>query len=246
MLKISIITVSFNSEKYIGQTILTVVNQNYKNIEYIIIDGASTDGTLNIIEKYKNKIDYFVSEPDNGISDAMNKGLEAATGDYILFLHSDDYLVDENALEAAVQHIVKDHDIFQFNIYFSDKGVKTLTRARGLNWWMNFKTGVLHQSVLCSKVLFKKIGGFDTRYKITMDYDFFLRAYRAETKFKQIDLPLSVMRKTGISSRLDWPNLKKRLSEEKEIHKKNCNSLLLKIIYNFYWPIYQLYRYLRA
>ena len=246
MLKISIITVSLNSEKYIEQTILTVINQNYKNIEYIIIDGASTDGTLNIIEKYTNKIDYFVSEPDKGISDAMNKGLEAATGDYILFLHSDDYLVDENALQAAVQHIAEAHDIFLFNIYFSDKGVKTLTRPRGLNRWMNFKTGVLHQSVICSKTLFERIGGFDTSYKIAMDYDFFLRAYRAETKFKQIDLPLSVMRKTGISSRLDWPNLKERLSEEKEIHKKNCNSLLLKIIYNFYWPIYQLYRYLRA
>jgi glycosyltransferase involved in cell wall biosynthesis len=246
MLKISIITVSLNSEKYIEQTILSVINQNYKNIEYIIVDGASTDCTLNIIEKYKNKIDYFVSEPDKGISDAMNKGLEAATGDYILFLHSDDYLVDENALEAAVQHIAEAHDIFLFNIYFLDKDVKTLTMPRGLNRWMNFKTGVLHQSALCSKALFERIGGFDTNYKIAMDYDFFLRAYRAETKFKHIDLPLSVMRKTGISSRLDWPNLKKRFSEEKEIHKKNCDSLLLKIIYNFYWPIYQLYRYLRA
>ena len=91
--KISIITVCYNSEAHIEEAILSVINQSYDNKEYLVIDGGSKDGTLNIIEKYKDRIDYFVSEPDKGISDAFNKGIKAASGDIIGILNSDDFSI---------------------------------------------------------------------------------------------------------------------------------------------------------
>ena len=102
--KISIITVCYNSEAHIEEAILSVINQSYENKEYLVIDGGSKDGTLNIIEKYKDKIDYFVSEPDKGISDAFNKGIKAATGDIIGILNSDDFMMPDALTKVAEQY----------------------------------------------------------------------------------------------------------------------------------------------
>ena len=88
--KITIVTITYNAERYLEQTITSVIEQTYTNREYIVVDGNSSDGTLDIIKKYESEIDNWISEPDNGIADAMNKGIDLATGDYILFLHSDD------------------------------------------------------------------------------------------------------------------------------------------------------------
>lgn len=242
--EISIITISLNSEKYLAQTIQSVIQQTYRNIEYIIIDGGSSDTTPGIIKQYENNIAYWNSEPDDGIADAMNKGLVKAKGEYILFLHSDDYLLNERTLEKASQFLDQNHEIFLFNLYYSDNGKEILAKPRGFNWWANFKTPVLHQSCICTRRLFDKIGNFKTDFKVAMDYDFFLRVYRAGAESKQIDLPLSVMRKTGISSRLDWASLKERLHEERQIHKQYCPNILMKILYQIYWTFYIPYRYL--
>jgi glycosyltransferase involved in cell wall biosynthesis len=241
---ISIITITHNSEDHIEQTIRSIINQKHTDIEYIIIDGASEDSTLDIINKYHNHINFLLTEPDKGIADAMNKGLEAAKGDYILFLHSDDYLIDETSLEKASHFLDSDHDIFLFNLYYSNICDKTLATPRGFNWWINFKTGVLHQSCLCSKKIFTKIGKFDTNFKIAMDYDFFLRAYRAGAKAKLVNIPLSVMRRTGISSRLDWLGLLERFEEEKKIQTKNCPNIGMRFLYTIYWKFYLPYRYI--
>ena len=99
--KISIVTVSFNAVKTIEQTILSVINQTYENIEYIIIDGGSTDGTIDIIKKYEDQISYWVSEKDKGIYDAMNKGIDIATGDYVYFIQSADVL-NKNILNETL------------------------------------------------------------------------------------------------------------------------------------------------
>ncbi|MCI5223504.1 MAG: glycosyltransferase [Candidatus Electrothrix sp. AR4] len=244
--RISIITITLNSEEYLEQTIISVLEQSYNNIEYIIIDGGSTDTTLDIIKKYQDKIDHWISEPDNGIADAMNKGLSLATGDYILFLHSDDYLLDATVLHEAAQYVTASCDIFMFNIFLEHDGKRTLAKPSGLTWKINFKTGVFHQSAICSKNLFQKIGDFDTQFRITMDYEFFLRAYREKINAQHCDMPLSLMRLVGISSQRDWKNLRKRFREERLAHNKHRYSLGMKILYQCYWPPYLLYRRIRC
>jgi len=103
--KVSIITVVYNGEKYIENTINSVLSQSYKNIEFIIIDGESKDNTMNIVNKFRDKIDIIISEKDNGLSDAMNKGVKLANGEYIIHMHSDDMFTTENSLAKLVNKI---------------------------------------------------------------------------------------------------------------------------------------------
>ncbi len=243
--KITIVTITYNSERYLEQTITSVIEQTYTNREYIVVDGNSTDGTLDIIKKYESEIDNWISEPDNGIADAMNKGIDLATGDYILFLHSDDYLSSPSILADTVEALPSPHNIFLFDILFKNEGRITLCSPRGLTWWINFKTGVHHQAAFCSREYFKKIGAFDTTFEIAMDYDFFLRSYRAGVTSCKVNIPLSVMRLVGISSRHDWSSLRQRFSEEKRVHLKNCPNKLMGILYRLYWLLYLPYRKIR-
>ena len=110
-MRLSLITVCFNSEKTIKKTVDSIESQSYKNIEYIIIDGQSTDNTNEIIKSHKKKIDIHISEPDEGIFDAYNKGIRVANGDVIGFLNSDDFFVDNNSLDAVMEEFNKDIDI---------------------------------------------------------------------------------------------------------------------------------------
>ncbi len=237
---ISIITVTLNAEQYLEQTIQSVLNQTYKNIEYLIVDGGSTDCSLEIINKYKKHIDHFISEKDNGIADAMNKGVALATGAYILFLHADDYLKSDDVLEKISDFFDEPVDIITCSILFGKHF--NLCKPRGFNFWFNFKQGIYHQGTFCRRQLIERLKGFDTQFRIAMDYDFFLRAYKSDARLKTIPLVLAVMRDTGVSSRKDWQSLKYRFDEERRVHQKNCSSLLMKIIYQLYWFLYLPYR----
>jgi glycosyltransferase involved in cell wall biosynthesis len=243
--KISIITISLNASKYIEQTILSIINQTWSNKEYIIIDGGSTDGTLDIIKKYESKIDRYVSEPDDGIADAMNKGVDFATGDYILFVHSDDYLLNSTILERASSFLNSEFDLYIFPVILKNKNTNKKSTARTLNFWTNFKMGSCHQGQLCSKKLFDRIGAFNINYNIVMDYDFILRAYRADVQSCSINIPLAVMRLTGISSRTDWKSLQERFQEEKRVHLNNCPTDWMRSLYAMYWALYLPYRWCR-
>lgn len=239
---ISIITVTFNAEKYLEDTIKSVLKQTYKNIEFIIIDGESNDNTKHIINQYSSDISRLISEPDTGIADAMNKGIEIANGEYLLFLHADDYLENSQSIGLATTFMENDYDIFAFNILYK-QGNSLSTRKSSWNFLQNFKSKILHQGVLCRKTIFDKIGGFDTNFKIAMDYDFFLRCYRRDLPIKLIHThTLAVMRSTGISSQTDAISLNSRFYEEKNVHYKNTNPLPFKVIYAVYWFIYPLYR----
>ena len=241
--RITIITITFNAELYLEQTIASVIGQTYNDKEYIVIDGGSTDSSLDIIKKYKKNIDKWISEPDNGISHAMNKGLQYATGDFVFFLHSDDYLCDDNVLAEACQFLTDQHDLYLFPIFLaSEDGRKQLHYPRGFNWWMNFKTGVFHQSAICSRKLFRQIGNFDTQFKIAMDYDFFLRAYKEKVRARFINFPFSVMRLVGVSSQTDRKSLYNRFEEEQIIHRLNNPGRVWTFIYLVYWFFYKLYR----
>ena len=240
--KITIVTITYNSERYLEQTITSVIEQTYTNREYIVVDGNSSDGTLDIIKKYESEIDNWISEPDNGIADAMNKGIDLATGDYILFLHSDDYLVNSSVLERASEYLGDRFDIFFFQVLHDITGQNQVSSNRSLGWLTNFKMGSCHQGQLCSRKLFQRIGKFDTSFKIDMDYDLILRAYRAGASCNSVNMPLAVMRLIGISSRTDWKSLRERFDEERRVHFKNCTTIWMRLLYIFYWMMYLPYR----
>jgi len=246
MPKISIITISFNSDQHLEETIQSVIAQTYSNIEYIVVDGGSTDTTLDIIRRHEQHIDRWISEPDDGISDAMNKGVSLATGDFIYFLHSDDYLGNNDAIEEACRHLSETDDVFLFSIYLELDGKISLHRPRGFNTWLLFKNGIYHQSTICSKRLFDEIGLFDPSFQIAMDYDFFLRAYKSGKGAVSVNMPLGTMRLTGISSQTDWDSLHERFSEQQRVHAKNCDSTFMRIVYGIYSPLYWSYRRMRS
>jgi glycosyltransferase involved in cell wall biosynthesis len=237
---ITVITVVYNGDKHLEQTIQSVINQSGVNVEYIVIDGGSTDGTLDIIRQYDALIDYWVSEPDKGIADAMNKGLSLATGEYIVFIHADDYLHNIDSLAVASDSFDKEHQVFSFDILYGDELVRK--SSRGFNFWLNCRNGIPHQGVICSRFLFNKVGCFDTLLKFNMDYDFFLRAYYSDYKLKKIKTVLSVMRDTGISSQTDWQSLERRFNEEKMVHHRNIQSFHIKVFNKLFWYFYLPYR----
>lgn len=239
---ISIITVTLNSERYLENTIQSVIGQTYPLIEYIIVDGQSVDGTLNIIRKYAHRIHRWISEPDSGITEAMNKGIAMASGNFILFLHSDDYLFEKNSIEKAVSFMDENVDIFAFKVLLSHKNSTDELIPRSWNWFVNVKIPFCHQGVFCSTRLFNELGLFDTNFAIDADYDFLLRAYKKKYRAKTINYTLSTMRDTGISSRKDWHSLSSRFAEEKRVHYKNNHSFLGKTMYFLYWQLYLPYR----
>jgi len=245
MCKISIVTITYNSAKYLDDALQSISDQTYPDIESIVVDGGSTDGTLDIIRKRERTISTWLSEPDEGIAHAMNKGVALATGEFVYFLHSDDYLNSPTAIEEVARSLSGSSDIYLFDIFLEAAGQKTRHRPRGLNTWTNFKTGVFHQSAICRRSLFERIGHFDTRYRIAMDYEFFLRAYRQGVPVSQVNHVFSTMRLVGVSSQSDWESLSERFREEKTIHRQHCRGLAMSLAYRAYWALYVPYRRLR-
>lgn len=180
--KISIITASFNSEKTISDTIDSVLNQKYSNIEYVIIDGGSTDNTVYIIKKYESSFNgrlKWISEKDTGIYDAWNKGVTLATGDWITFVGSDDVLL-EDAIMANVNKLNNNASLnFISSNAMQVKDDLTPIRVTGKPWGeaMHSFNIITHVGCFHHKSLFQKIGLFNTDYKIAGDYDFLLRCF---------------------------------------------------------------------
>lgn len=232
--KISIVTVCFNSAKTIEQTILSVINQTYKNIEYIIIDGKSTDGTVDIIRKYQDKIACFVSEPDGGIYDAMNKGIEQASGDYIYFIGSDDYLVEENIISAVADYLKEDK-----TIDILSGGVWVVDEEYGLKKRFNPKPSVLgilsgdviitppHQGMFVKTKLMKQ-NHFNIEYKIVADSNFFIECVRSEFHVKYIDDLVAYFSNQGVSY---LSGISCQLENKRKVL---TNGLLEKNYYGFY------------
>jgi glycosyltransferase involved in cell wall biosynthesis len=175
---LSVITVVYNNVTDIERTMLSVLNQTYKGIEYIVVDGKSTDGTLQIIEKYKDRIATFISEKDKGIYDAMNKGLAVATGDYVLFMNSADEFYAADTV-ANVFAAANNADIYYGETEMIDQQGKSLGQRRhkapaNFNW-RSFKYGmsVSHQAIYIKRSL---VEPYDPRYQLSADIDWILRA----------------------------------------------------------------------
>lgn len=203
----SIITVAFNSEKTIERTIQSILNQTHKNLEYIIIDGGSTDSTNTIIERYKghfgNNLTH-ISERDKGIYDAMNKGIALSKGKIIGLLNSDDYYF-ENTLETvfnAYTNTDGDTVISGALIFKSNDGEQLLktSEKRFLKKTKNYKNGVRHPATFVPKTIYNEVGFFNLNYKIASDAELIYRIYKANFKFKFIEKPLMVMADGGISN----------------------------------------------
>lgn len=177
--KISIITVNYNKGKYIEDTILSVLNQNYENKEYILIDGASTDNSLDIIEKYKHKIDFFISEPDSGMTEALIKGFAHATGDILCWLNSDDMFSDNALKEVAKIFSKNEFDILFGNGFFVNSNNDTIKPFRVSKLTnealASGVTSFMQPSTFWSSKIFNKVGGIDKSFNIVMDLDLFTR-----------------------------------------------------------------------
>lgn len=197
-IKFSIITVTYNSEKYLERTIKSVLDQTYGNIEYIIIDGLSKDGTVALVKKYEDRISHFKSEKDKNMYDAINKGMAAATGDYIAILNSDDFYIDNDVLSRLASDIAQypGYDGYYGNLVKFDVNENVLRKRRGFQ--VDYKqllfstklTFVGHGTLFISSACIKNIGEYDyISFNAAADYDFVLRCFKDHSfKYLNIDL----------------------------------------------------------
>ena len=200
--KISVITVCYNSEKHLEECIQSVINQPYENKEYIIIDGGSSDGTLAIIDKYKDKIAYFVSEPDKGISDAFNKGIRAATGALIQILNSDDFMMPDVLSKVAEQY-EEGIDIYRGYTLVWDEKLNT-KRYMFPNHHFAIppcRAVICHESSFLTPSLYQRVGLYKVDYTYEMDLELFVRIYKhKDIKKKMMDICVMTFRTGGTSS----------------------------------------------
>jgi len=194
---VSIITIVYNGEKYIEGTIKSVLDQTYTNIEYIIIDGGSTDGTIDIISKYRKSLAFFLTEKDNGISDAFNKALKRANGDIIGIINADDWY-ENDAIENVVKQI-GDYDIAYGDLHLLENG-ETDFILKGDHNYLKREMTISHPTVFVKKKCYDQFGLFDETYKCAMDYDLMLRFWVNKCRFKYIPRVLANMRLEGFSS----------------------------------------------
>jgi len=194
---ITVVTVVRNGEKTLEETVLSVINQTYTNVEYIIVDGASTDGTLDIIKKYEDRIDYWISEPDDGIYYAMNKGIDLTTGEWINFMNSGDKYFNK----FTVIDILKEagnNDII-YGDYIRSNG-KRGRSPRNINMlFFLMERMICHQAIFERKLLLKK-NHFDTQYKIIADRKHLMNCYTEYAKIKYIPYIVCVYDIDGCSS----------------------------------------------
>ena len=198
---VTIITVCLNSSETIGQCIESVLRQTYENVEYIIIDGGSTDGTLNTLSNYSNSIDYYISEPDRGLYHAMNKGLELASGEYILFLNSDDWYEQD-----CVQTLVKAKkfsgcDFVGALANYVDEKVKrsNLLRSMPYNSGCLFRNPLRHETLLISSEIYNKVGLYNEQYRINSDRLLVQRLYLDGYTYYEVPRGLLHFRTSGVS-----------------------------------------------
>lgn len=203
---VSIITVVFNGEKFLEEAIKSVLSQDYTNIEYLIIDGGSTDGTIDIIKKYNIAIDYWVSKPDQGIYDAMNQGIRLARGKLIGILNSDDWY-ESNTVSKVVEASLKNPEVSIFhgrmNVYNADGTYLTTQTHRNYPFYRLISTPFKHPTCFIKQITYQKLGGFDLQYKYVADYELMLRFISNGVKDHFIDSPLANLRKVGVTTSND-------------------------------------------
>ena len=250
-MKLSIITATYNSERTLRDTMESILSQTFQDFEYIIVDGASKDATLDIIREYEPRFQgkmRYLSEPDKGIYDAMNKGFAMATGDVIGILNSDDFFTSEDVLQAVVDGFAGEYvDAVYADIHFV--GTDDLTKcvryySSGVfrPWMMRFGMIPAHPSFYCRKAVYDQYGSFDTTYRIAADFEILLRLifiHRIRTRYVKKDfvtMRLGGASTTGYGS---WSLIMKEHLQIMKQHGVVTNRFLLSLRY-----IYKLFEFL--
>lgn len=205
-MKISIITVSYNSAKTIRDTILSVLSQTYSNIEYIIVDGASTDNTLKVINEFRDKVTKIICEPDKGIYDAMNKGIRQSTGDFVGILNSDDFLTDSSVIEDLVSFLLSNPKLecsYSDVVYVQrDNPTKIVRLYSSKNFSIRkIRTGLMipHTSFYAKRELFDRLGYYKLGYRVAADFELMARFMTKDVVFGRFPRVMVQMRTGGIS-----------------------------------------------
>ncbi len=242
---ITIITVCYNSSKTIERTIKSVLQQEDEDYEYIIIDGKSTDSTIEIIKQYEPFFEgrmKWISEPDDGIYDAMNKGILKAAGKYVWIVNSDDY-IEPDALIYLSNHISKEQDdiVYCGSIrYFEEESGKTLfSESMNENTCKRaFKldqTNVVHPATIVNKTIYETYGLYDASLKLLADCDWAHRLYENNVKFCFFDKVLTNMSNGGISGQYNWKRFKISCSDRLIYFKKHYSSVCVRNMKFFLW-----------
>jgi glycosyltransferase involved in cell wall biosynthesis len=223
----------YNGEEYLEQTIKSVLNQTYKNIEYLIIDGGSTDGTIPIINNYQSQIDYWVSEPDNGIFDAMNKGISKASGELINLLNADDFL-EKDTVERVVDKFLsveKPCIIYGHASALDDKNQVAAELYSHQKYWRGMT--INHQTMFVHREVYNSVGLYNTDYRYASDYDFFVRTFLKNIHYYFLNKVIVNYRISGQST-----GNPECVRESNLINKKYFGKSLKRqkfLIYNYVW-----------
>ena len=219
-MKISIITITYNSADTLSDTIESVLSQNHTDIEYIIVDGKSTDGTLDVIKSYGRYVTKYISEPDKGLYDALNKGISMATGDIIGFVHSDDVLAGKDVLQT----IAETFETYQTDSVYGDLVyVDRLDPFKVIRYWRSGKydrnkmaRGWMppHPTFYVRREVYQRYGGFDTSYRISSDYDFMLRMLHKH-RITSVYIPMILVKmRVGGESNRSLRNIMRKIRED--------------------------------
>jgi glycosyltransferase involved in cell wall biosynthesis len=196
---VSVITVVFNGESFLEKTIQSVINQSYENIEYIIIDGGSSDGTLDIIRKYEQHIDYWSSEPDGGIYDAMNKGIDLANGEWLNFMNGGDEFYHQSSIAvmfADQEHLNAQIIFGNHQVIYPNDRVRIAKGGKVNNLWKGSQ--FCHQATFI-KAEYHKTAKFNLSTHIAADFEFFYNAWKASVRFHHVDKVIAKYESGGVS-----------------------------------------------
>jgi|Laugresp1bdmlbsn_1035097.scaffolds.fasta_scaffold03376_3 glycosyltransferase involved in cell wall biosynthesis len=221
MTKISIITINYNDLKGLQKTFNSVVNQTNKDFEYIVIDGGSSDGGKEFLEQNSDPLAYWISEKDSGVYNAMNKGIKAAKGEYLLFLNSGDFLVDDDVIEKVIENIDSKHSFYYGNLFYSldDKRTLIWTPPAKLSFSYFFQHSLPHPASFIKRDLFEKYFLYNEKYKIVSDWEFFIYCIcKMDEPYKYININIADFDNSGISSTSN--NMDLIQSEKEDVFNK--------------------------
>lgn len=247
--EISIITVTLNDRLNLENCIRYAepLREGVPAAEHIIIDDCSSDGTKDMLNGMNNHSLQWVSEPDQGIASAMNKGISMAKGNWLIFINADDeLLMNELAIESLFNSIRTSSSRIHFHPVVATGGGEPDTLVSPLPHRLWRKIPCCHQGMVIHRSAFERLGGYDESFQICMDYEWIMRAHRAGWVFSTYPSPFAKFSRAGRSSSKNWTNQKARFIEERRVHLMHAGSISQRWIYHLYWAFYLPYRRLHS